>query len=118
LVVQLNPAVHATHPPLPSHTRLLPQLAPGAASFGPSRQVEVPVPHAVTPCLHGVGLVEHAVPALHGTHTPIASQTCPPPHEVPTAALSPSAQPPVVHDTMPSLQGAPGFELHELALPH
>lgn len=84
----------------------------------PSTHAGAPLGHVCVPRLQGFGFVAHITPGVQEPQTPVASQTRPPPQGVPGAALSPSTQPPVVHETFPSLQGAPVFEEQELVLPH
>jgi hypothetical protein len=90
-VAQFAFAVHAPQAPLPSQTRLVPQLVP-AALLAPSVQVWAPVAHDVIPLLHGLVLVVHGWPALQETQPPTPSQTLPTPQPVPAAVFAPSVQ--------------------------
>jgi hypothetical protein len=116
LVVQAEPAVHATQVPLPLQTWLVPQVVP-AAVFPVSRQRGAPIAQSTTPVLHGApGFMLHAWPAMHATHCPLPLQTMPEPHATPAPAVSPSTQPPpeadAPHVTTPSLHGPPGLVAH------
>jgi hypothetical protein len=75
LLPHAPPAAHMTHDPEPSQTRLVPQPVP--AVFGvPSRQIDTPVVHAVTPFMQaGWGFVLHACPVVHRVHWPLALHT-------------------------------------------
>src|SRR5438477_2474060 len=82
LVVQALPAVQATQLPLPSHTRLLPQLVP-ADLLVPSVQVIDPVEQDDEPFLQMFGLPVHDWPAVQATHIPLPLQTRLVPQPVP-----------------------------------
>jgi hypothetical protein len=113
LVVQLRPAVHETHAPLPSQTWLVPQLVP-ADLLAPSTQVVVPVLQLVVPCLHAVGFAAQFCPAVQVPQKPAPSHTWLVPQLVPADFGLPSVHTglPVVHDTTPLAQLALGFVVH------
>ena len=104
LVVQPVPAVQAPQTPEPLQTMFVPQLVP-AALLVPLMQVIEPVVQDVVPFLQTVGLVVHAVPAVHPPQTPTL-QTRFVPHVVPFATFPVSAQTgtPVTHEVAPILQ--------------
>ena len=104
------PAVHATQTPEPLQTMFVPQLVP-AALLVPSMQVITPVAQDVVPFLQTVGLVVHAVPAVHAPHVPLL-QTRFVPHVVPFATFPVSAQTgtPVTHEVAPVLQWFVGWQ--------
>src|SRR5438552_12741871 len=91
LVVQALPAVQPTQLPLPSHTRLLPQLVP-ADLLLPSTQVIVPLEQDVEPFLQMFGLPVHDWPPVQATHMPLPLQTRLVPQPMPGALLPPSVQ--------------------------
>jgi hypothetical protein len=66
-VLQLAPAVHATHAPAPSHTWFVPQLEP-AERLPESMQVDVPEAHDVAPVRQELGLPEHGWLGTHVMH--------------------------------------------------
>jgi hypothetical protein len=128
------PAAHVTHMPVPLHTRLVPQALPGV--FGvPSTHVMTPVAHEVTPFTHTPPVfIEHAWPAVHSVHWPLALHTWFIPHPVPGAFAAPSmhACTPVAQDVTPDahalelpVQDCPSlqathapFPLHTIPAPH
>jgi hypothetical protein len=103
--VQLWPAVQEPQLPLPSQTRLVPQLVPPITLL-PSAQVCAPVAHEYTPFLQMLGLPVQAPPAVHATQAPAALQTMLVPQLVPADLLPPSTHviAPVEHDVAPFLQ--------------
>jgi hypothetical protein len=118
-VVHVLPAVHAPQTPEPLQTMLVPQLVP-AALLVPLMQVIKPVVQDVVPFLQTVGLVVHAVPAVHAPHVP-ALQTRFVPHVVPFATFPVSAQTgtPVTHEVAPILQWFVGWQAAALVhTPH
>jgi hypothetical protein len=117
-VEQALPDTQLAHAPRPSHTWSLPQAVPAGRFSVPSTQVAAPLGHVCVPRLQALGFVVHVTPAVHALHSPIVSQTRPPPQGVPGAALTPSTQVPVEHETFPCRQGAPAFEAQVLELPH
>jgi len=112
------PDVQAWQPPLPSQTALAPHGTPAVLSAAESTHCDMPLAHEVTPCLHGVGFVEHA---MMGQSLQLAfeSHTLPGPHGVPTGFAVPSAHVslPVAQLCMPSLHG-PGLPVHEPPATH
>jgi hypothetical protein len=107
--VQLSPAVHEPHLPLP-HTLLVPQDVP-FVTFPLSAQTEVPVEQEVIPVLHGfVGW--QLTPAVHEPHVP-PLHTLLVPQDVPSATFPVSAQTdvPVEQDVIPVLHGFAGGQL-------
>ena len=111
-VVHAEPAVHAPHPPL-----LQTMFVPHELPFGllpASTHVMVPVRQDVAPFLQLlVGLVVHAVPAVHARQVP-PLQTMFVPQAVPFALLLPSTQVivPVEQDVVPFLQLLVGLVTH------
>jgi len=107
--------VHAPQVPLPSQTLSVPQLVPAVLLVAPSTQVIAPVAHDVVPFLQALGLVVHALPAVHDTHVPEPLHTLSVPQLVPAALLLPSMHviAPVVHDVVPFLQLV-GLVVHAL----
>jgi hypothetical protein len=105
LPVQDEPAVQATHAPLPSHTMSLPQADP-AARLPKSRQTGAPVWQLTMPVLQGVGLVVQFALAVQVMQVPDPLQTMLLPQAVPPALLASSTQvwAPVAHEVMPVLQ--------------
>jgi hypothetical protein len=91
LLVQAWPAVHATQPPEPLHTWLVPQLVPAGSFPVASMHTCAPELHDVVPSLHGVGLVVHAWPAVQATQLPEPLHTWLVPQLVPAALLPESA---------------------------
>jgi len=86
-----------------------------AALLVASTQVDPPVEHDVVPFLHAAfGLFVHELPAMQGVHTPLPLHTRFVPQPVPAAlfVLSTQVVAPVVHDVVPFLHAAFGFELH------
>ena len=118
-VVHVLPAVHAPQTPEPLQTMFVPQLVP-AALLVPLMQVIEPVVQDVVPFLQTVGLVVHAVPAVHAPHIPTL-QTRFVPHVVPFATFPVSAQTgtPVTHEVAPVLQWFVGWQAAALVhAPH
>ena len=70
LVVQAALAVQLTQPPLPLHTRLVPQAVPALSFAVSSTQTGLPVLQETVPSLHWLGFVVQAVPAAQATQTP------------------------------------------------
>lgn len=117
LLPQVSPAVQLTQAPLPSHTRLLPQLVP--ADFGaPSLHTVVPVPQVVVPCRQTLGLPPHAWPAVQLPQKPAPSHTWPLPQLVPAPFGAPSTHVcvPVVQEVTPLAHAALGLVLHDAPL--
>jgi hypothetical protein len=104
--VHACPAVHATQPPLPSHTMPAPHAVP-ADRLPKSSHTGAPVAQLVMPVLHGFGLSVQFVFAAHATQVPVALQTMLAPQLEPAVLLAPSAQvwAPVAHDVVPVLHG-------------
>lgn len=114
LVVQACPAAHATHVPPALHTRFEPQAVPAETLTLESAQTGVPEAHAMPPTRHGLGLEEHAVPAVQSTQVPAPSQTLFAPQAVPAPAFtraSTHVARPVAHEVIPPLH-AFGFVVH------
>ena len=105
MLEQLWPAVHWPQLPLPSHTRLVPQLVPPMTLL-PSAQVIAPVAHEYTPFLQMLGLPVHDPPAVQATQAPEPLHTMFVPQLMPADLLPPSTQvcAPVEHDVAPFLQ--------------
>jgi hypothetical protein len=110
LVVQATPAVHAPQKPLPSHTRLVPQLVPPALLL-PSTQVDAPVAHDVSPLRQAVGLPLHVRLAVQAVHTPRPSHTWLVPQLVPGDLATPLTQVcvPVPHEVTPVKHSGAGL---------
>lgn len=120
LVAHALPAVHATQPPVPLHTRLLPQPVPGGRDM-PSTHVCTPVEQLVTPATQsGVGLVPHVRPAVQTAHWPLALHTRLVPHAVPGDFAVPSTQldAPVAHEVTPLKHALFGFPVHAVPAVH
>jgi hypothetical protein len=102
LPMQVLPAVQPTQAPLPSQTRLVPQLTPGDLLVS-STQVMAPLEQAVTPFLQVPGLLPHAIPAVHELHAPEPLQTMLVPQLVPPVFAVPLTQvcEPELQDAMP-----------------
>jgi hypothetical protein len=109
LPVQVDPAVHATHVPLPLQTMFVPHVVP-AVLLPLSTQVVAPVMQDVIPVRQTPGLLVQVDPAVQATHVPAPLQTMFVPHVVPAALLPPSTHVivPVVHDVVPVRQ-TPGL---------
>lgn len=115
LPLQLWPATHAPQKPLPSH--ICPPVQGVVDDLGvPSTQTSAPVTHDVTPFRQIDGLVVHAVPAVHDTHTPLPLQTRLVPQVMPATVFPESRQrsAPVVQSMTPVLHGAPGLVVQAL----
>ena len=105
MLLQTRPAVQLPQLPLPSQTRLVPQLVPPILLL-PSAHVMAPVAHEYTPFLQMFGLPVHDWPAVHETHAPEPLQTMLVPQLVPADLLPPSTQVcvPDEHEVVPFLQ--------------
>ena len=116
--VQLWPAVQEPQLPLPSQTRLVPQLVP-ADLLPLSTQVCAPVEQEVAPFLQMLGFVVQAAPAVHDTQVPEPLHTWLVPQVVPAAVLPPSMQviAPVEHVVVPTLQLV-GLPVHDWPAAH
>lgn len=114
--MQLAPAVQAPQKPLPSQTRLVPQLVPPGLLLE-FTQVDAPVAQDVAPFLQGDGLVVQLEPAVHAAQVPVEVQTRLVPQLVPAARglLSRQASAPVAHEVIPVKQAL--LELVEQAAP-
>lgn len=80
----------------------------------------MPDAHEVTPVLQpAFGFVEHATPATQAPHVPLL-QTRSGPQVVPfgTFVESMHVVEPLLHEVMPALQGAPGFEVQAFPATH
>ncbi|HVZ87023.1 MAG TPA: hypothetical protein VHG72_08640 [Polyangia bacterium] len=110
--MQVSPAVHETHLPLP-HTLLVPQDVP-SATFPVSVQTGAPVEQAVMPVLHGFTGWQ-LTPLVHKAHVPLA-HTLLVPQDVPSAVFPVSVQidTPVEQAVMPVLHGFVGWQLTPL----
>ena len=120
LVPQLVPEVHATHAPVASQTRLVPQPVP-TDFWVPLTHVVVPAEQDVVPLKHAaLGLPPHACPAVQVPQKPAPSQTCPAPHRVPPALGEPSAQTalPEPQATTPLAHAAFGLDVHAMPAAH
>jgi hypothetical protein len=106
LLVQAWPEVHATQPPEPLHTWLVPQLVPAGSFPVASMHTCAPELHDVVPSLQVVGLVVHDWPAVHETQLPEPLHTWLVPQLVPAALFPESAQTwlPEVHVVWPVRQ--------------
>ena len=106
LVLHEAPAVQAPQTPEPLQTLFVPQLLPAVLLLAVSMQVVAPVEQDVVPSLHGLGLPEQALPAVHAPQTPEPLQTMFVPQLVPAPLLPPSMHviAPVVQDVVPFLQ--------------
>jgi hypothetical protein len=110
-VLQANPAVHAMHRPLPSHTP--PLHAVPAPRCPVALQIAAPVAQSIAPLSHSL-IGVHDAACTHATHMPRPLHT-PPGHDTPAAAFEstthcaaplPHSCRPVVH-TSPVLHGIP-----------
>jgi len=70
LVEHAPPVVQLAHAPVPSQTRLVPQVAPAAVSLVPSTQTAAPVVHETAPSLQRLGLVAQLAPSEQVLQTP------------------------------------------------
>lgn len=116
-VVHAVPVVQLTHAPA-LQTWPTPQVLPAGRSV-PSMHTVIPVEHEMTPALQTVGLLVHAVPAVHAPQKPLLSQTWPEPQLVPAVFTAPSTQVevPVVHEVTPSRQ-LEGLVVHAVPATH
>jgi hypothetical protein len=99
--VQLAPETQAVHVP-PAQTWSAPHDVP-SGSLPLSVQAGLPVPHAVTPVLHGFA-GSHATPAAHALQVP-PPQTASVPQLCPSATLAPvstQADTPVAQEVAPT----------------
>ncbi len=99
--VQSCPCTQLTQPPVPSHTRSVPHADPGGSKPA-SAHTSDPVPQAIVPAWQVIP-GSQAVPAVHGTQAPLASQTRFEPQAVPAATWLCTQLAPVIasHATAP-----------------
>ncbi len=83
LVLHDCPATHATHPPAPLQTWLLPHERPAFFEVTSSMQTCAPVLHEVMPLRQMLGLVAQLTPAEHATQVLLALHTSPAPQLTP-----------------------------------
>ncbi len=109
--VQLAPAEHATHDPLPLHTEPAPQAVPGGW-LPASRHTEAPVEQSIAPVRHADGAM-HDAPDTHAPQVPAALHTSPAPHDVPAGRLPDSRHTgaPVEQSIAPVWHGVAGVQL-------